>query len=166
MSAPSPAAPGASEPGPSEPGPYGPETAAAIAAGLDPARHPVFFYDGECGLCDRTVRFLLDRDREARLRFAPLQGETAAAVLPPERIRDLDSVVLVDDRGMHLQSTASLRGLVHLGGRWRLARAALWIPAPLRNAAYAFIARRRIGWFGGVEACRLPDRRERSQLLP
>jgi predicted DCC family thiol-disulfide oxidoreductase YuxK len=136
------------------------------AAAIDPARHPVFFYDGECGLCDRTVRFLLNRDHGARLRFAPLQGPTAAANLPPERIRDLDSVVLLDGDGMHMQSSASLRGLAHLGGVWKWARLALLIPPFLRNAAYAFIAGRRIAWFGGVEACRLPTRRERSQLLP
>lgn len=44
------------------------------------ARH-VLFYDGVCGLCDRAVRFLLARDRERVLLFAPLQGPTAAAVL-------------------------------------------------------------------------------------
>lgn len=133
---------------------------------IDPARHPVFFYDGECGLCDRTVSFLLARDRHRTLRFAPLQGETAAAVLPAERIRDLDTVVLLDGDGMHLRSSASLRGLAHLGGAWRLARLGLRIPPSLRDALYAFLARHRIAWFGGSEACRLPGREERSQLLP
>jgi predicted DCC family thiol-disulfide oxidoreductase YuxK len=41
----------------------------------------VVFYDGVCGLCDRSVQFLLARDRERVLHFAPLQGPTAAAVL-------------------------------------------------------------------------------------
>lgn len=44
------------------------------------ARH-VVFYDAVCGLCDRSVQFLLARDRERVLHFAPLQGPTAAAVL-------------------------------------------------------------------------------------
>lgn len=44
------------------------------------ARH-VLFYDGVCGLCDRSVQFLLARDRERVLHYAPLQGPTAAAVL-------------------------------------------------------------------------------------
>ena len=35
------------------------------------------FYDGDCGLCHRTVRFLLARDPEGSLfLFAPLFGET------------------------------------------------------------------------------------------
>lgn len=147
-------------------GQTGRKTREEVLADLDPERHPIFFYDGECGLCDRSVSFLLARDVDARLRFAPLQGETAAALLPPERVRDLDTMVLLDGDGRHLQSSATLRGLAHLGGAWKLARLALWVPPFLRNALYAFIARHRIAWFGGAEACRLPSRRERSQFLP
>ena len=33
----------------------------------------VILYDGVCGFCDRTVRFVLQRDPDARFRFAPLQ---------------------------------------------------------------------------------------------
>ena len=38
---------------------------------------PVLFFDGVCGLCDRTVTWLFEHDRRHVLRFAPLQGETA-----------------------------------------------------------------------------------------
>ncbi len=38
---------------------------------------PTVLYDGECGLCHRSVKFLLKRDRH-QLWYAPLQGETAA----------------------------------------------------------------------------------------
>jgi predicted DCC family thiol-disulfide oxidoreductase YuxK len=40
---------------------------------------PVVLYDGTCGLCHRSVRWLMKRDRR-RLWYAPLQGETAAAL--------------------------------------------------------------------------------------
>ena len=39
------------------------------------------FYDGHCGLCHRTVLFLLTRDRDGALfRFGPLFGEVAGTV--------------------------------------------------------------------------------------
>ena len=55
------------------------------------------FYDGVCGLCDGFVRFLLKRDRDARFKFAALQGELARAVLPTHGIdpAELSSVVIV-----------------------------------------------------------------------
>ena len=47
-----------------------------------PARAPgtrrLVFFDGVCALCDGSVRFLIGEDRTGLLRFAPLQGETAA----------------------------------------------------------------------------------------
>ena len=55
-------------------------------------------YDGECGLCDRGVRFLLPRDRARVLTFAPLQGTTAERLRTRLNVpRDLDSLLFVRD---------------------------------------------------------------------
>ena len=43
---------------------------------------PVVLYDGTCGLCHRSVRWLMKRDRR-RLWYAPLQGETFARAVEP-----------------------------------------------------------------------------------
>src|SRR5512140_2976539 len=60
---------------------------------------PVLLFDGECGLCHRVVRLLLRLDREARLRFAPLQGPSAQAFLRTHGLpaADFDSLVFVPD---------------------------------------------------------------------
>ena len=60
----------------------------------------VVFYDGVCGLCSRLVRFLLRRDRDGRLLFAPLQGGLARAVLGRHGYdpSDLDTVYVIADR--------------------------------------------------------------------
>ena len=44
-----------------------------------PSPQPLILYDGVCGLCHASVRWLMKRDR-GRLRYAPLQGETASAL--------------------------------------------------------------------------------------
>jgi len=59
---------------------------------------PILFFDGECGVCTRTVRFLLHRDKRRRsLRFASLQGNTARELLGahPE-LADVDSLIWFD----------------------------------------------------------------------
>lgn len=141
--------------------------AEAAPAPAPPTNRPIVFYDGQCGLCDRSVRWILDRDTHARLRFAPLQGETYAALDEPSKPTDLGTIVFRDDRGLHVRSDAVLRILHHLGGLWRpLAAIARVIPRPIRDAAYRFIAARRLKWFGGPEACKMPTAKERSQLLP
>ena len=66
------------------------------------------FYDGVCALCNRTVTFLLERDRAGVFRFAPLQGELAdhwadLIVLADEDPRLEDSMAILDDiaQGIH-----------------------------------------------------------------
>lgn len=43
--------------------------------------HPILFFDGVCGLCNRFVDFMLKADSRSRFRYAPLQGETARRLL-------------------------------------------------------------------------------------
>ena len=124
----------------------------------------VVFFDGVCGLCDRFVQFLLERDRSGRIRFAPLQGELARTVLPRHGLNpdDLDSVVVIS-RWQHPSERALTRAAaVHytldvLGGWWRIfARVARAVPGPLANWLYDLVARIRYKVFGRFEACPLP----------
>ena len=98
---------------------------------------------------------------------APLQGETAARVLPPSDAEQLKSVVLVDARGVHRRSAAAVRTLWHLGGRYRLYARLLWlIPAPLRELGYRFVSKVRYRIWGKKDACRLPTAGVRDRYLP
>jgi predicted DCC family thiol-disulfide oxidoreductase YuxK len=131
----------------------------------------ILFYDGECGLCLRSVRFFLWADKSARLRFAPLQGETAAKRLPAD-LREADClstvVYLRDDAGKeepHVRSEAVGRALVDIGGFWRLVGRALFlVPSGLREAGYRFVARHR-GKIFPKSKCALPSLGQQSRIL-
>ena len=128
---------------------------------------PVLFFDGECGLCNHSVRWLLDHDQRRVLRFAPLQGEMAAHYLPPLASNyQTWSVALWDKNGVHFESDASLRSIACLGGLWRLARLFLVVPRVIRHGVYRFIARNRIHWFGRIDSCVLLSAEDRARLLP
>ena len=134
-----------------------------LALSFDPAWLPPrgaparIFYDGECGLCHRAVRFVLAEDRARQFRFAPLASASFAALVPrSERDALPDSIVLVVDSGERLvRSDALLRIGLGLGGTWRaLAGAARLVPRPLRDAAYDGVARLRSRLFARpAEAC-------------
>ena len=110
------------------------------------------FYDGHCGLCHRTVKFVLKHDRDGRaFRFAPLQGSTFLARLTAERRVGLpDSVVVLTRDGELLaRSDAFLHILRRLGGGWRvLATVLSVVPRGVRDFVYEFIARIRYRVFG------------------
>jgi predicted DCC family thiol-disulfide oxidoreductase YuxK len=132
-----------------------------------PLPGPVVLYDGECGLCNRSVKFLLARDG-GQLYYAPLQGETARALRDkhPEIPRTLESVVLVDGDRVHLRSKAFLYAAKYLTRPWRFAYALRWLPAFLLDIGYRLIARARYRIWGKYDACRLPTTDERAKLLP
>jgi predicted DCC family thiol-disulfide oxidoreductase YuxK len=137
------------------------------------ARHdrlvqPVLLYDGTCGLCSASVRWILAHERDHELRFAPLQGETAAelrtahAEIPTE----LDSVVLVDDGRVYLRSKTFLQVARHLRAPWRVGYHLRWLPAFLLDLGYRLIARVRYRIWGRVDACELPSPENRARFLP
>jgi predicted DCC family thiol-disulfide oxidoreductase YuxK len=131
----------------------------------------VVFYDGVCGFCDHTVRFVLRHDDAAAFRFAPLQSDYAAAVLSRHGrdASDLDTVcLLVDPDGpgerLLARSDAVFAIFAGLGGFWRIVALGRFVPRPLRDAAYGAFARRRYRWFGRFEQCQLPSPRLRERF--
>ncbi len=147
----------------SRPGPDSPEARSIRELA---ATHPILFFDGVCGLCNATVDFVAARDRRGLFRFAPLQGQTAAAVLEAGDIEGLKSLVLYDERGAHRRSRAVWRMLRRLGGIWALAGMLLWVvPWPVRDVGYRLVSRSRYRLFGKKETCRLPSPEERARFL-
>jgi predicted DCC family thiol-disulfide oxidoreductase YuxK len=133
---------------------------------------PLVLFDGECGLCDRTVNFLLAEDSAGALRFAPLQGSTAALLL---KLHGLDaaplrSLVVVERTGepgerVWVKSCAVARAFIAVGGFWRVAGEALrFVPIKVRDAGYDFIAARRHEWF--PPKCRVGSNKDAARCLP
>lgn len=143
------------------------QTSNPPANGISTEDHPIVFFDGVCGLCNRAVDFLVTSDRQHVLRFAPLQGETSRKLLnlPPDS--DYSSMIFWDQGQAYRQTDAVWRSLVMAGGWWGFWGQILrFIPRPLRNWGYNVVARNRYRFFGKKESCRLPKPEERALFLP
>ena len=131
---------------------------------------PVVLFDGDCGFCNATVRWTVERDPLARLRFAPLRSAAArrtVALADPNADFDAlpDTIVLADEGGVHTASTAVLRMARHLRLPYPVLSLALLVPRPLRDAAYRILARNRHRWFGRGTDCPLPPPGFASRFL-
>jgi predicted DCC family thiol-disulfide oxidoreductase YuxK len=128
----------------------------------------VVLYDGVCGLCSRTVAWMVARDRERRLAFAPLQGETAARLraLHPEIPPGLDTVAYIEPGGVHLRSRAFLHASRHLAPPWRWVFHLRFLPAAPLDLVYRLVARIRYRVWGRYDACRLPEGVDPGRFLP
>ncbi len=134
---------------------------------MNTTEHPVLLFDGVCNLCNGSVQFIIERDPDARFRFASLQSEEGQAVLSrfENRPSDLSSVVLIQDDQLYARSEAALRVARQLGGGWSLLYAFIVVPRPIRDAVYDWIARNRYRWFGKKDACMIPSPNLQSRFL-
>jgi len=128
------------------------------------------FYDGDCGFCHGSVRFLAEHDRAGALRYAPLGGATFERLVPESMRAGLpDSLVIhTADGRLLLRSDGMLHCLRRLGGGYRvLAALGRLVPRVLRDAAYGVLARNRLRWFGKAgEACPVPSGALRARFDP
>jgi predicted DCC family thiol-disulfide oxidoreductase YuxK len=144
----------------------------------DSASHPVLLYDGVCGLCNRTVQFVLRHDRRRTFRFAALQSPFAARVLARYGAMpsDLDTFYVIesdpgptgssDNPRLYSRSDAALFVLREIGGFWRFVGGMLRIvPRIVRDWAYRLVARNRYHIFGHYDTCPLPDEATRHRFL-
>lgn len=136
-------------------------------AGPDTSHRPVVLFDGACGLCHGSVAFVRRRDRRGALRFVARQSTEGARLLQAHGLTHAGarSVLLVADDGVRSESAAVLHILRRAGGPLSLAYAAMLVPAPIRDAAYRFIAARRHRWFRRTAVCGVPSPDAQPRLV-
>jgi predicted DCC family thiol-disulfide oxidoreductase YuxK len=134
---------------------------------------PVLLFDGECGLCMRCVALLLKADRGGCLRYAPLQGSAAQALLKQRGLptNDFDSAIFVPiwsqrhEARLVIGSEALLQACAAAGaGGWWLGWFRL-MPKRWRDGLYWSVARLRRWLFGRGDLQTLLVRREWASRL-
>jgi predicted DCC family thiol-disulfide oxidoreductase YuxK len=130
----------------------------------------IIFFDGICGLCNRTVDFVLREDREENFLYSPLQGETFKCLTRnhPEAL-NADSIFVLrrgqkeillqrSDAFLYiLENLPRYRGLALIGKRF---------PKRIRDSLYRLIAATRYRIWGQLDSCRIPSPEEKAKFLP
>ncbi|MGD8569588.1 MAG: thiol-disulfide oxidoreductase DCC family protein [Gammaproteobacteria bacterium] len=129
--------------------------------------NPVLLFDGVCKFCHSSVRFVINRDREKRFYFCPLQSARGQQMMEQYHIEDtgLNSMILLDNGKIYRKSAAALRIARQLSMPWPLLSVFLLVPAFMRDAVYDFIGRHRYQWFGKYEQCYIPDDDTRERFV-
>ena len=142
--------------------------------------HLVLLYDGVCGLCNRTVQFVLRRDRADVFRFAALQSALGRRILERHGANpsDLDTfyVVLHFDAALPAEMTenemllarsdAVIFVLRELDGVWRAVGGLFrLLPRAGRDWVYHVVVRHRYRIFGHYDSCPLPSEANQRRFL-
>jgi predicted DCC family thiol-disulfide oxidoreductase YuxK len=128
-------------------------------------RVPVLLYDGECGLCNGVVLFMLRNDAAGRLHFAPLQSEPGQKFLHEQGLptADFGSLVFVPDwshqtpGGYLLRTDGALAAFGELDSGWQALARLRVFPRGLRDAVYKLVSKTRYAIFGEYQPKPLPD---------
>jgi predicted DCC family thiol-disulfide oxidoreductase YuxK len=114
-------------------------------------------FDGVCVLCSWWVRFIIERDPDARFRFTPIQspyGRILAEIFDIDKdAPETNAVVFAG--AAYFKSDAAIYALQSLP-KWRWVCVLKGIPRPLRDWLYDRVARNRYSLFGRTESCLVP----------
>ena len=126
----------------------------------------IVLFDGVCNFCNSAVNFIIHRDHANRFKFAPLQSELGLELRAKYKIADdVDSIILVDDDGAFMHSTAGLRIARGLGGIYSLAYVFIIVPGFIRDFVYKTFAKNRYRLFGKRDVCMMPTPEVRQRFL-
>lgn len=146
--------------------PY-PEPTMAASDAHDFSVHPLILFDGFCGLCSRTVRFIIRRDPHALFRFAPLQSELGRSLqqqyLPGQPLTG--TFILIEGNQAYTRSTAALRVAARLPGPIRHLALFRWVPRLFRDLLYRGIAASRYVLFRKRETCYVPQENDLQRFV-
>ena len=135
-----------------------------MSIGQKEDRQQVVLFDGVCGMCNASVDFILNRDRDKKFLFSALQGKFANEKFPQE-CKDLNTIIYFRNGKILRRSSAVLQILVDLGWPWVVVWPLLLIPAFLRDLFYRIIANSRHLISKKRATCRLPSPEEKDRFL-
>ncbi|PIK13652.1 DCC1-like thiol-disulfide oxidoreductase family protein [Halobacteriovorax sp. JY17] len=122
----------------------------------------IIFYDGDCGLCNHFVKFVLRFEKENLFYFSPLNSKLALSTLNEQ---NLDTVVLLKNGDEFHRSDAALLILKEMKFPISCCYLLRLIPRFLRDSVYKVIARNRSHFLQGDKQCLLPTIDQRSRFI-
>ena len=123
----------------------------------------IVFYDGDCGFCNSSVQFILNK-RKRDFYFCPLQSNKAKELLAEHNITiNLDTIYLLKDQSVYDRSSAALQICKGLKGGYPLMIGFYIVPKFIRDIVYNVIAKRRHRLRNGF--CAIPKEDEKKLFI-
>ena len=113
----------------------------------------IILFDGDCRLCNGSVRFIEKRYRNKRFKYIPIKSQEAVNLINKYNMDtdSIDSVLLILHDKILTHSTAALTIARYLSGVWPLFYIFIIIPKSIRDPIYKYIAHRRHKWFNQMK---------------
>ena len=127
----------------------------------------IILFDAVCALCNNFIVFIAKKDKKDKFRFLPLQNQNIEQFIDLNKIKikEFDSVILIDGNNIKWKSSAALEIIINLNKILALCKVFYIIPKIIRDIIYDWIAKNRYSIFGKVESCSIIKSKVNSEIL-
>ncbi len=126
----------------------------------------VFFFDGVCKFCNRSVNVLIRLDKRGRISYSALQGDLAKSTLTAfDRINPGSAIYMRKGRLLY-RSSAVIYALTDASPWMCWVHIFRLIPQRWRDQMYSAFASNRYRWFGSYDSCLVPTENIRQRFIP
>lgn len=105
----------------------------------------ILFYDGECGVCDTFVQFVLKHENDESIRFCQIQSYKGHQILSEIGVSNVDmtTVYFWDEKECYFKSHAIFEILKNVSNPYRIFSLLRFLPRSLTDVGYAVFSKRR-----------------------
>ncbi|SDH64687.1 Predicted thiol-disulfide oxidoreductase YuxK, DCC family [Chryseobacterium taeanense] len=128
-------------------------------------KHIVFF-DGDCGVCNFWVQWILERDKKDRFMFASLQSEFGQKFLSDRGLNTkiFNTIYLWSPDRYYLEKSKAILKITNLlGGIYKLSALGKIIPPFLNDKIYDIVSKNRMKLAN--QKCYLPTPHQRAKFI-
>ncbi|MCX6186363.1 MAG: DCC1-like thiol-disulfide oxidoreductase family protein [Bacteroidetes bacterium] len=125
----------------------------------------IVYYDGYCGLCHASVRFIIKHDKYKVFRYASLQSDFAQQRLPQHHLKTTDTIILFANGNLLTKSIAVFTIVQLLGFPYNMLLVFKAFPISTGNRVYYFISKHRYRVWGKLNTCLLPSQKHKDLFL-
>lgn len=129
------------------------------------SKNNILFFDEDCILCNKSIRFIHILDIHKRIYFSSLQTQLGEEIQKEIQIKQSLSTVIYYKKGkIYSKSSAIFHCLSDIHWFLKPLKLFLLIPKVIRNGLYDFIASNRKLLFKN-QTCKLPSKSLKKQVL-
>jgi len=133
---------------------------------MDISGQKIVLFDGVCNYCNAMINFAIRYDKNAVLKFAPLQSDTGQRLKEQYKITsEADSMIFIENSKAYTYSEAAIRIAKRLDWPAKIFYAFTIVPKFIRDPVYKWIAKNRYKWFGKREECMIPTPDVKARFL-
>lgn len=128
-------------------------------------KHIVFF-DGECGVCNFWVQWILEQDKKDAFLFASLQSDFGQKFLSERGLEttQFNTIYLWKPDNYYLIKSRAILEIINLlGGFYKIFNIAKLLPTFLIDKIYDLISRNRMKL--SAQKCFLPDQHQKKKFI-